>query len=65
MNMLNERQIKFIEAKLTDFATEYEDSRNREFKERCRGYCHGVTYVLSEIGYSVIWNNGKATIEKV
>ena len=62
--MLNERQVKHIEQKLTDFAAEYEDSRNREFKEHCRGYCQGVAYMLAEIGYSVEWDNGKATVVK-
>lgn len=62
--MLNERQVKHIEQKLTDFAVEFEDSRNREFKERCRGYCQGVAFMLAEIGYAVEWDNGKATVVK-
>ena len=62
--MLNERQVKFIEQKLTDFADDYGTSENREFKERCRGYCQGIAFVLSEIGYAVEWDNGKATVSK-
>lgn len=62
--MLNERQIEFIERKLTDFGADFADAANREIKERCRGYCQGVAYVLSEIGYSVEWDNGRAHIVK-
>ena len=62
--MLNEAQIKELEWKLSDLAGDYYDSRNRENKERFRGYCQGMAYVLSKIGYSVEWDNGKATVVK-
>ena len=62
--MLNEQQVKHIEQKLTDIAADYEDSRNREVKERCRGYCQGIAFTLAVIGYAVEWDNGKATVVK-
>ena len=62
--MLNERQIKALEAKLNDLAADYYDARNREVKERNRGYCQGIAFTLAQIGYSVTWDNGKATVVK-
>lgn len=60
--MLDEKKIKAIERQLTDLAGTYYETRNREVKERNRGYCQGIAFVLAEIGYSVEWDNGKATI---
>jgi len=60
--MLNEMQIKDLERKLNDLSEDYTDSRNREVKERCRGYCQGIGFVLAKIGYAIEWDNGKATI---
>ena len=62
--MLNEMKIKDIERQLTAMADVYYDSRNGEVKERCRGYCQGMAFVLGKIGYAVEWDNGKATIVK-
>ena len=62
--MLNERQVKDIERQLNSLADVYYDTRNREIKERNRGYCQGIAFVLSEIGYYVEWDNGKATVVK-
>lgn len=60
--MLNEKQIKDIERQLDSIAGVYYDTRNNEVKERNRGYCQGIAFVLAKIGYSVEWDNGKATI---
>ena len=62
--MLNEKQIKAIETKLNDLAADYYDSRNREVKERNRGYCQGIAFTLSQIGYYIEWEDGKATVIK-
>ena len=60
--MLTEKQVKDFERKLTDLAADYYDSRNREVKERNRGYCQGIAYVLAALGYAVEWDNGKAIV---
>ena len=60
--MLNEKQIKNIEFQLNSLAEVYYDTRNGEVKERNRGYCQGIAFVLSQIGYAVEWENGKSTI---
>ena len=62
--MLNEKQIKDIQWKLTDLAADYYDTRNAEVKERLRGYSQGIAYMLAKIGYSVEWDNGNATVVK-
>jgi hypothetical protein len=62
--MLNEKTVANLERKLTDLAQTYYDSRNAEVKERNRGYCQGIAFALSEIGYSVEWDNGKAFVVK-
>lgn len=61
--MLDERQVKDIERKLNDLADDYYDTRNREVKERHRGYLQGIAFVLGKLGYSVLWNDGVATVE--
>lgn len=60
--MLNEKQVKNIERKLTDLATDYEDSRNQCFREHCRGYCQGIAFMLAKLGYDIEWDDGKATL---
>lgn len=64
MVMLNEKMVEAIERRLNDCSEVYYDSRNREVKERNRGYCQGIAFVLSEIGYYIEWDNGKATVVK-
>ena len=60
--MLDEKKIKAIESKLNDLSEDYYDSRNREVKERTRGYCQGIAFALSQIGYAIEWEDGKATV---
>ena len=60
--MLSEAKVKEIESKLNVLADVYYTATNREIKELNRGYCQGIAFVLEQIGYSVEWNNGKATI---
>lgn len=62
--MLNEMKIKDIERQLDSLAGVYYDTRNREIKERNRGYCQGIAFMLEKIGYAVEWDNGKATVVK-
>lgn len=62
--MLNEKQIKDIERQLDSLADVYYDSRNPEIKERNRGYCQGIAFVLGKLGFSIEWDNGKATVVK-
>ena len=62
--MLNERQIKTIETQLNHLAKVYYDTRNGEVKERNRGYCQGIGFVLSEIGYAIEWDNERAKVVK-
>ena len=62
--MLNEMKIKDIERQLTSLADVYFETRNAEVKERNRGYCQGIAFVLHKIGYAVEWDNGKATVVK-
>ena len=62
--MLDEMKIKDIERQLNSLAEVYYDTRNREIKERNRGYCQGIAFMLSQIGYVVEWYNGKATVVK-
>lgn len=60
--MLNESQVKEIERQLNNSADLYYSTRNGEVKERNRGFCQGVAAVLSMMGYSIEWDNGKATV---
>ena len=60
--MLTEKQVKDFERQLTSLADVYYNSRNAEVKERNRGYCQGMAYVLAALGYAVEWDNGKATV---
>lgn len=62
--MLDERRIKTLEAQLNSLAEVYRETRNRETKERNRGYCQGIAFALEQFGYSVTWDNGKATVFK-
>lgn len=62
--MLDIKTVKNIESKLSDLAADYYDSRNAEVKERNRGYCQGIAFVLGQIGYSVEWDNAKAYVVK-
>ena len=62
--MLNERQIKDVEERLNAVADVYYSTHNRGIKESNRGYCQGIAYMLSKIGYAVEWDNGKATLVK-
>lgn len=54
--------IRDIERKLTCTAEDYEAAHNMASKERLRGYCQGIGYVLEQIGFRVEWDNGKAYI---
>ena len=63
--MLNEMQIKDIERQLTDLADVYFETRNREVKERNRGNCQGIAFVLHKLGYTVEWDHGKATVVEI
>ena len=60
--MLNEKQVSAIETKLNGLAADYYDARNREVKERNRGYCQGIGYLLEQIGYRIEWDDGKARV---
>ena len=62
--MLDERKVKTIERQLNSLAEVYYDTRNAEVKERNRGYCQGIAFVLSEIGYSIEWEDRKAHVVK-
>ena len=62
--MLNEMEIKDIERQLTNMADVYYNACNNESKERGRGYCQGMAFVLAKIGYAVEWDNGKAIVVK-
>ena len=62
--MLTDKQVKDFERQLTSLADVYYNSRNGEVKERNRGYCQGMAYVLAALGYVVAWDNGKAYIVK-
>ena len=63
--MLDSKQIKEIEWKLNNVAEIYYDTRNEKVKELNRGYAQGIAFALAQIGYSIEWDNGKATIVKV
>lgn len=60
--MLNERQIETIEQQLNANGSVFYHSLNNESKERARGYCQGIGFVLSELGYAIEWHDEKATI---
>ena len=60
--MLDGKQIKDIERQLNSLAEVYYDTRNREVKERNRGYCQGIAFMLGKIGYRIEWDNGRATV---
>lgn len=62
--MLNGTQIKTIEGQLNSLADVFYDTRNNEVKERNRGYCQGIAFVLAEIDYSIEWEDRKAHIVK-
>ena len=62
--MLTEMQIKDIERQLNNSADLYYSTRRETIKERNRGYCQGIDFLLSKLGYSIIWEDGKAHIEQ-
>ena len=62
--MLNEMKVKEIERQLDSLAAVYYETRNREIKERNRGYCQGIGFMLEQIGYRIEWDNGKSTVVK-
>lgn len=59
---MDEKKIKAIERQLNSIADVYYSTYNNEVKERNRGYCQGIDYVLSMLGYAIEWNDGKATV---
>ena len=62
--MLNERQVKEIERKLNDLAKDHESYTGSAFADTGRAYAQGIAFALSQIGYYIEWENGKATIVK-
>lgn len=62
--MLTEMQIKDIERMLTAQADLYHSTTKVGVYERSGGYCQGIAFVLDKIGYSITWDNGKATVVK-
>lgn len=60
--MLNEKQVNDIERQLNSLADVYYDTRNMEIKERNRGYCQGIGFLLEKIGYRIEWDDGKARV---
>lgn len=62
--MLNERQVKEIEWKLNDIAKDHESYTGSVFADTGRAYAQGIAFALSAIGYSIEWDNGKATVVK-
>ena len=59
---LDEMKIKDIERKLNNLADVYYTTGNPEKKELSRGYCQGIGFVLSMLGYAIEWDNGKTII---
>lgn len=62
--MLNERQVKSIESKLNLCADVYYDTCNETVKESNRGWCQGIDFMLSMLGYRIVWDDRKATVVK-
>ena len=62
--MMTKEQIKDIERKLNELAEDDKDFDGSVFNNRFRAYAQGIAFVLSKIGYSVEWDNGKATVVK-
>ena len=60
--ILNDQQIKDITFKLNVYSDLFYHSDSDTIREHSRGYCQGVAYILSQIGYTIKWDYGKATI---
>ena len=59
---LDRKTLDRITETLSMMAQNYYEANKPEDKERHRGYCQGMAYVLERIGYAVEWDDGKATI---
>ena len=59
---MNKKQVKDIERALNNCADVFYETRNGETRELNRGYCKGINFVLENIGYRIVWDNGKATV---
>lgn len=62
--MLNEKAIKNIERRLNTLAMDADKHTGSIFTNPYKAYAQGIAFTLSEIGYGIRWNDGKATIVK-
>ena len=61
---LDEMKLKDIKFQLDNLAEVYYTTSVPEIKERNRGFCQGIAFVLGKLGYGVDWDDGVATIVK-
>ena len=62
---MDEKKIKTVEEYLNHCGELYFHTFNREVKERNRGCCEAVGFMLSLFGYDIEWKNEKASVVKV
>ncbi len=60
--MLNGRQIRTLDALMTNSGEIVKNGLSDSRRENARGYCQGMAQVLEMIGYRVEWTDGKAHI---
>lgn len=61
---MTEQAIKNIERKLNDLAESEKTYEGSVFDDTYRAYAQGISFTLSENGYSIEWTDGKAHIVK-